>query len=164
MPHTGTVSVNVDTRVVEPGNQHYLEEAWALKERVREADNVLKQRRNFFASAYRKARVRLTFVDEDLAGFVATREDGYILFLAVHPEHRGHGFGRTLVGDVVEEHGSVTCHARTTNDRAVGFYEHLGFSVRRRIDRYYEDGGDAYFLELREDESLRSKLSELVRR
>jgi ribosomal protein S18 acetylase RimI-like enzyme len=158
------VSVPVDTAVVEPGNQHHLEEAWALKERVRDADNVLKQRRNFFASAYRKARVRLVFLERELAGFVATREDGYILFLAVHPDYRGEGIGRKLLGDVVAEHGEVTCHARTTNDSAVGFYEHLGFSIRRRIDRYYEDGGDAYFLELRESESLRSKLTELVRR
>jgi ribosomal protein S18 acetylase RimI-like enzyme len=58
----------------------------------------------------------------------------------------------------------VTCHARTTNTEALEFYRHLGFSVRRRIDGYYEDGGDAYYLQLGEEEGIRDRLVNLIRR
>ena len=83
-----------------------------------------------------------------MVGFAATRRDGYILFLAVHPEYRGEGLGRRLVAAVVDDHGTVTCHARASNDDALAFYEHLGFEVKRRVERYYEDNGDAYHLRL----------------
>ena len=59
---------------------------------------------------------------------------------------------------------TVTCHARATNESALSFYEHVGFEVRRRIDNYYEDGGDAYYLRLGQDASFREKLSEFLRR
>ena len=101
--------------------------------------------------------------DDDVVAFASVRRDGYVLFLAVDPAHRGRGFGERLITDVVAEYTSVSCHARTTNERALGFYEHLGFEVERRIDGYYEDGGDAYYLTLG-TESLRDRLSEFVSR
>jgi len=58
----------------------------------------------------------------------------------------------------------VTCHARTTNREALQFYRHLGFEVTRRIDSYYEDGGDAYYLQLGESESIRDRLASLIGR
>jgi ribosomal protein S18 acetylase RimI-like enzyme len=158
------VSVNVDRHVVPPGGDDHVEWAWELKERIRREDGVLKQRQHFFREAYQRATVHLLVVGEDIAGFAAVRDDGYILFLAVAPEYRGEGYGRRLVAAVAENHNTVTCHARTTNQDAIAFYKQLGFSIRRRIDRYYEDNGDAYYLELREDESLRSRLSDLVSR
>ncbi len=157
------MSVDVELRVVGPGNDDRLEDAWTLKERVRREEGVLKQRRGFFVDAYRRSRVHLLVAAGDLLGFAATRRDGYILFLAVAPDHRGEGFGRELVAAVAEEHGTVTCHARTTNRGALDFYEHVGFEVKRRIDGYYEDGGDAYYLKLGPDRSLASRLSQLVR-
>jgi len=65
---------------------------------------------------------------------------------------------------VAQEHRSVTRHARTTNTGALGFYEHLGFEVVRRIDDYYEDGGDAYYLKLGGGRVLRERLSGIVGR
>ena len=136
-----------------------MDAAWELKERIRERDGVLRQRRGFFSDAYRRSRVYL-YVDGSrnrLIGFAAVRSDGYILFLAVD-----HGFGKRLVARVSEDYGSVTCHARATNQEAIAFYEHLGFDRRRRIDNYYEDGGDAFYLKLGDD-SIRDKLSNLLR-
>lgn len=158
------MSVNVDMRVVEPGSDERVEEAWELKERVRREDGVLKQRHGFFTDAYRRSTVRTLLANEELAGFAAARRDGYILFLAVAPEYRGHGFGERLVAAVADDHATVTCHARSTNESALAFYEHLGFDVERRIDGYYEDGGDAYYLKLGEAQSLADRLSEFVRR
>jgi len=158
------VSVNVERRVVEPGDSAYVEEAWQLKERIRREHDVLRQRRGFFESAYTRSTVYL-FVDRSnrgtLIGFAAVRRDGYVLFLAVDREYQGEGFGEALVARVADDYGSVTCHARTTNDGALAFYEHIGFTVERRIDDYYEDGGDAYYLRLGEAEGITDRLSKL---
>ncbi len=161
------VSVNIDTRVVGPGDNRYVGEAWQLKERIRQGEGVLKQRRGFFTDAYRRSTVYCYVTEGDdgdeLVGFAAARRDGYILFLAVAPEFRGEGFGQRLVAKVADNHATVTCHARTTNENALDFYRHLGFGVVRRIDNYYEDGGDAYYLRLGEEESIAKRLSDFMR-
>ncbi len=157
------MSVNVRKRVDRPGEADHVAAAWDLKERIREEEGVLRQRRGFFTDAYRRSSTHLLFEDDTLVAFASVRRDGYILFLAVAPEARGRGYGERLVAEVAEDNRSVTCHARTTNTEALGFYEHLGFEVKRHIENYYEDGGDAYYLKLGED-SLRDRLSDLVRR
>ncbi|MFB6309253.1 MAG: GNAT family N-acetyltransferase [Haloarculaceae archaeon] len=159
------MSVNVESLVVDRGDDEHVEAAWKLKEKIREEDGVLRQRRGFFRDAYRRSTVYL-YADRShdrLIGFAAVRRDGYMLFLAVHPEYRGHGFGKRLVARVAEDCGAVTCHARTTNEAAIDFYHHVGFEVSRRIDSYYEDGGDAFYLKLGE-ETIRDKLSKLLPR
>jgi ribosomal protein S18 acetylase RimI-like enzyme len=160
------VSVNVQRRVINPGSDEGIERAWQLKERIRKEDGVLRQRRRFFESAYKRSTVYL-YVDrasDRLIGFAAVRRDGYVLFLAVSPEYRGEGFGKRLVASVAEDYSTVTCHARTTNREALQFYRHLGFEVTRRIDSYYEDGGDAYYLQLGEDKGIRDRLASLIGR
>jgi ribosomal protein S18 acetylase RimI-like enzyme len=158
------VSATVETRRDGRGEDRHEADAWALKERIRREEGVLKQRRGFFRDAYKRADCRLLFVDDELAGFVTARRDGYILFLAVSPAFRGEGFGERLVAAVARDHDSVTCHARATNEAALSFYRHIGFETVRRIDGYYEDGGDAYYLKLGDDRSLSERLSDIVRR
>ncbi|GAB3027110.1 GNAT family N-acetyltransferase [Natronobiforma cellulositropha] len=159
------MSVNIDSRVVAPGSGEFVEEAWDLKERIHRSEGVLKQRRSFFTDAYRRSTVHCYLQNgTDLVGFAAVRRDGYILFLAVDPTCRGEGIGKRLVARVVEDHRSVTCHARTTNENALQFYENFGFEIKRRIDNYYEDGGDAYYLKLGADGGIADRISDLVRR
>jgi ribosomal protein S18 acetylase RimI-like enzyme len=158
------VSVNLEQRCDKPGNTDHVEAAWELKERINRREGVLKQRRGFFVDAYRRSTTLLYFEDRELVAFGSVRRDGYILFLAVAPEARGRGYGEQLVAEIADEHRTVTCHARTTNEDALGFYQHLGFEVDRRIDGYYEDDGNAYYLKLGEEEGIRERLSEFLRR
>jgi len=161
------VSATIESRVVESGADDYVDEAWALKEEIRREEGVLRQRRGFFKDAYRRSTVYCYLESgplepDRLVGFAAVRRDGYILFLAVSEDHRGEGFGEQLVARVADNYSSVTCHARLTNEPAIGFYRHLGFEVKRRIENYYEDGGDAYYLELDTGGGIAERLSRLL--
>ena len=159
------MSVTVEQRSVPRGSNDYLESAWALKERIRDEEGLLKQERGFFSDAYRRATVHVyVSPTDDLVGFAAARRDGYILFLAVNPDYQGEGFGAKLVADVASDCRNVSCHARTTNENALAFYRHLGFRIERRIDNYYEDGGDAYYLRLGDEEKLSERISQFFRR
>ena len=159
------MSVTVEKRTAARGSDEYLDAAWALKERVRAEEDLLKQQRGFFSNAYKRATVSLyVSATDDLVGFAAARRDGYILFLAVDPNYRGEGYGAKLVCDVAENARTVSCHARTTNDNALEFYRHLGFRIERRIDNYYEDGGAAYYLRLGDDGKLSDRISQFFRR
>lgn len=157
------MSVTIDEQVVPPGDDDHLDDAWALKERIRENEALLKQRRGFFANAYRRSSVYCFLDGDTLVGFAAARSDGYILFLAIAPEHRGEGYGERLVAAVAEDAGKASCHARQTNENAVEFYQHLGFSIEREISNYYEDGAGAYYLRLGDRDRIRDRISELLR-
>jgi ribosomal-protein-alanine N-acetyltransferase len=163
--YVSVVSINVQRVEVGPGNDEYVEQAWRLKERIRREDGVLQQRKHFFTTAYERSTDHL-YLDRSadrLVGFTTVRRDGYILFLAVDADYRGQGFGRRLVASVAQQHNTVTCHARTTNSDALEFYRSVGFEIQRRIDDYYEDGGDAYYLQLGEGESIRERLLKRLR-
>ncbi|WP_158056182.1 GNAT family N-acetyltransferase [Halorussus halophilus] len=187
------MSVKVESEVARPGDESYVDAAWQLKERIRRDEGVLKQRRGFFVDAYRRSTVHLLLTtdtgnstdrsdtpkaenggpdtefadtmssDTELMGFAAVRRDGYILFLATSPDFRGEGVGKRLVGRVAEDNETVSCHARASNENALGFYEHLGFEVKRHIENYYEDSGDAYYLKLGDGGGLAKKLSDFMR-
>ncbi|SEH15313.1 Ribosomal protein S18 acetylase RimI [Natronorubrum sediminis] len=158
------MSVNIDSRVVPPGNDDLVDAAWQLKEEINRQEGVLKQRRNFFSDAFRRSTVHCYVQEGELVGFAAVRRDGYILFLAVSPKLRGEGIGKQLIARVAADNDTITCHARTSNENALQFYEHLGFEIKRRIDDYYEDGGDAYYLKLGSDVGITDKISDLMRR
>ncbi len=156
------MSVTLELRTVEPGSDDYVHAAWDLKETIREREGVLKQRKRFFYQAYRRARCNVLLSGEELIGFTSTRSDGYLLFLAVHPDHRGNGHGRRLIAAVADQHDVITCHARSTNTDAIEFYRTIGFELDRHISNYYEDRGDAFLLRLGESTRFRDRLREYL--
>lgn len=96
----------------------------------------------------------------DVVGYVVSdttpnygRDIGHVKDLAVHPDARGRGLGRTLLGQALETLAAsgaalVKLEVRTTNDAAIGLYRSEGFEPLRRIPRYYADGEDAFVMVL----------------
>lgn len=94
-------------------------------------------------------------VDEAVLGYIvadtvprATGPLGHIKDIAVHPDYRGHGFGRTLLISglqtlATEGADSVKLEVRRSNEPARSLYRDLGFIHDRTAPRYYDDGEDA---------------------
>ena len=73
---------------------------------------------------------------------------GHVKDIAVHPEYRGRGLGRLLLGralGVLEADGASTVklEVRAGNEPALALYREFGFEHRRTVHRYYADGEDA---------------------
>ncbi len=83
----------------------------------------------------------LAVVDEDGSGHLTT--------IGVAPEHRRRGLARLLLHEVERTflaRGIVTVRleVRVDNLPAQQLYEHLGYVVVRRMNRYYSNGDDGY--------------------
>jgi ribosomal protein S18 acetylase RimI-like enzyme len=67
-----------------------------------------------------------------MAGYDGHR--GWVNYLAVHPAHRGRGFGAMLMAEAERRLAEVGCpkvnlQVRSTNQHAVGFYRRIGYQV-----------------------------------
>lgn len=155
-----------------------LEEVWKVKERIKKEEGLLRQSRGFFSRSYKRNKGHLCIdigeiiKDGDsenkvekkkgkVVGFETIRSDGYILFLGVSPDYRGLGIGKRLIKKAKQDHGSLSCHARKSNEKAIGFYKHLGFEIKKKIDSYYENGESAYYL-VKGERDIKDKLKSLV--
>ena len=72
-------------------------------------------------------------------GYITFSEDGHIISIAVHPERRRQGIGKTLVGRVITapQVKRVWGEVRRNNAGAQAFYRSLGFVVVGMISNYY---------------------------
>jgi len=67
-----------------------------------------------------------------MAGYEGHR--GWINYLAVAPDHQGLGYGRRMMEEAERRLLALGCPkinllVRSTNQRAMGFYQHIGYSV-----------------------------------
>ncbi|WP_418285614.1 ribosomal protein S18-alanine N-acetyltransferase [Halorubrum sp. DTA46] len=79
------------------------------------------------------------------------RDIGHVKDLAVHPDARGEGIGRTLLrSSLARLRGLgvavVRLEVRESNAPARSLYASEGFEPIRRVSRYYRDGEDAIVL------------------
>lgn len=79
------------------------------------------------------------------------RDIGHIKDLAVHPDARGRGIGRTLLRSALARlRGGgvavVRLEVRESNEVARSLYADEGFEAIRRVTGYYRDGEDALVL------------------
>jgi len=157
-----------------PKDTTHLDDVWELKQKIRRKEGYLCQTWNFFSSSYENNTAHVLLdsgseetngdsAGENVVGFCVVRGDGYILFLGIDSDYRGRGLGRVLVEKTAEDHDVLTCHARASNENAVGFYEHLGFKVDRHIESYYQNGEDAIYMSRGESVSLTSKITDALK-
>lgn len=97
-------------------------------------------------------------VGPGVAGYVVAdsmpnhgRPLGHVKDIAVHPDYRGEGIGSLLLDralGVLAAGGarSVKLEVRESNDAARSLYEEFGFTHRKTVPRYYDDGEDALVL------------------
>lgn len=121
--------------------------------------------RGFFEKELTTAFARLVVAVDDagprpvIVGYTCrwrVTDEVHVLNVAVHPEHRGRGLGRTLLEAILDESRAMGSRAvflevRAGNVVARRLYRHLGFrelGVRRG---YYGPGQDAIVMELRLD-------------
>jgi ribosomal-protein-alanine N-acetyltransferase len=86
-----------------------------------------------------------------LLGMVSGPRQARVLLLAVHPQFRGHGLGARLLWNFMQGAGalpadSVTLEVRVSNQKAVAFYQRMGFSIAGLIPGYYKDGEGAHLM------------------
>ncbi|RLF88826.1 ribosomal-protein-alanine N-acetyltransferase [Thermococci archaeon] len=112
-----------------------------------------------------------------IVGYVITRmrsrTEGHVVAIAVDPEYRGRGIGKSLVlraMKILREKGSrrVRLEVRVSNEVAISLYKSLGFEIEGVIRRYYMDGEDAYlmykyFEDEGEEKGLIGRIGSLIR-
>ena len=108
-------------------------------------------------SELEKADSRCTVAVEDskVVGFLAFEQimdEGSIVEVAVHPDHRRKGIARELIKNAVEcceELDAVYLEVRESNIPAISLYKNLGFyEVGKRRDYYSDPKEDAVIMRL----------------
>ena len=64
----------------------------------------------------------------DIVGFCGVN-DGNIEMLFIAPQTRGQGVGALLVSHAINTQAATKVDVNEQNEQAVGFYQHIGFSV-----------------------------------
>ena len=89
--------------------------------------------------------VMLDDKDEAVAygGVIFVLDEGQILNIATHPDHRRRGYGRIIMDSILalakeKSISFVTLEVRESNAAAIGLYESLGFYVVGRLKGYYD--------------------------
>ncbi len=101
-------------------------------------------------SAVRRSRI-IGYV-----GFRLEGDAGHITTIAVQPDWRGKGFGELLLWVAMDRivDGGLdrgTLEMRPSNQVALQLYRKYGFEVKRRRPAYYQDGDDAWVMEVSVD-------------
>lgn len=69
--------------------------------------------------------------DGEILGFCGVH-DGNIEMLFISPDARGKGIGSLLASHAIQAQGAIKVDVNEQNDQALGFYQHIGFSVTGR--------------------------------
>ena len=98
-----------------------------------------------FASAYPDNFMVYVYEDKGkslnkIVGYIIFYPEGHIVSIAVHPAYRRRGIGTEFVEAVLKRtKGKASVEVRASNELAKKFYNHLGFSLRTIIPKYYGD-------------------------
>ncbi|MFH1013868.1 MAG: ribosomal protein S18-alanine N-acetyltransferase [Thermoplasmatota archaeon] len=84
-------------------------------------------------------------------GVRVTQKKGRILMLGVDEKHRKNGIGSRILLHVLDEFKShniqqVELEVQTSNTNAIRFYSYHHFTIVERIEKFYENGEDAFIM------------------
>ena len=87
------------------------------------------------------------------AGIRTVEETAKILMLSVNKNYRKSGIGSALITKFLEEMliqniKQVDLEVRTNNTAAINFYKKHGFDIVETIPKFYQNGEDAYIMNL----------------
>jgi ribosomal-protein-alanine N-acetyltransferase len=77
--------------------------------------------------------------EEKVLGYIVFSEDGHIISIAVHPQHRKKGIGTRLLQRALNTSHSkkVWAEVRRSNQAAQAFYGKMGFRITGMVPNYY---------------------------
>jgi ribosomal-protein-alanine N-acetyltransferase len=77
--------------------------------------------------------------EEQILGYIVFSEDGHIISIAVHPQHRRKGIGKKLLERAMEDPSlkKLWAEVRRSNQAAQAFYLHMGFQIIGVVPNYY---------------------------
>jgi len=77
--------------------------------------------------------------EEKILGYIIFSQDGHIISIAVHPQHRKKGIGTQLLQRAVRTPHSkkVWAEVRRSNQGAQTFYFRMGFQITGMVQNYY---------------------------
>lgn len=84
-------------------------------------------------------------------GFWILFDESHVMNIAVHPRHRGNGYGNALLEDMIKVSKeanvkSMTLEVRVSNEHAIKLYEKNGFKVEGLRKEYYRDTKEDAFI------------------
>ncbi|MCE8422367.1 MAG: ribosomal protein S18-alanine N-acetyltransferase [Candidatus Methanoperedens sp.] len=88
-----------------------------------------------------------------IVGFLESEKRGRIFSLAVHPDYQNRRIGSFLLKELINVFKTagaveIILEVRVSNIRAKKFYERHGFIQAGIIEKYYNDGENAYLMKL----------------
>ncbi len=77
--------------------------------------------------------------ENPLRGYIVLSQDGHIISMAVHPQHRRRGIGKQLVERALKilRSKNLWAEVRKSNQGAQAFYLKMGFQIIGEIPNYY---------------------------
>lgn len=110
---------------------------WSKDSLIKELDN-------------KNARYFIAILDGKVVGYIGLWEiidEGHITNIAIHPDFRGHGFGKTLLAAAVDycknkSFYGITLEVRVSNTIAINLYESLGFVNCGIRKNFYTDNNE----------------------
>jgi ribosomal-protein-alanine N-acetyltransferase len=77
--------------------------------------------------------------EEKILGYIIFSNDGHIISIAVHPQHRKKGIGTQLLQRALKTPHSkkVWAEVRRSNQGAQTFYFKMGFQITGMVPNYY---------------------------
>lgn len=76
---------------------------------------------------------------DKILGYIVYSPEGHIISIAVHPQHRRKGIGRTLIKKAMEDslRKELWAEVRRSNRGAQAFYFQMGFRITGVVPNYY---------------------------